>query len=162
MNLLNIVLLMLYSAMIMLWHFEAVFYIDVLYNFMMYGRRLFFRVLEMGLYEVPIFMCLMGFRMDIMFSNCRVVWVMLLINAMFLFQEDTACLRLERYRHLYKLGQHNPASRNGGPISFFVQAGRRWFCSSQKWGSSSPIQARRHTQINTLQSYGFVTSVTNK
>ena len=35
------------------------------------------------------------------------------------FQKDTACTRLECYSHLYKLCQHNPASRDGGPIPFF-------------------------------------------
>ena len=29
-------------------------------------------------------------------------------------------------------------------------------------GTSNPILARRHTQTNTLQSYGFVTFVINK
>ena len=41
------------------------------------------------------------------------------------FQTDTACTRLECYRHLYKLCQHNPTPRDGGPDSVFGQAGRR-------------------------------------
>ena len=49
----------------------------------------------------------------------------------------------------------------------FLQAGRRslslgWLCSSQRRRTSSQILARRHTQTNTHQLYGLVTSVTNK
>ena len=60
-----------------------------------------------------------------------------------------------------------PAPSDGGPILIFGQAGRcslspGWLCSSQKRGTSSQILARPHTQKNTLQSIGFVTSVTNK
>ena len=60
-----------------------------------------------------------------------------------------------------------PAPNDGGPIPFFGQTGRRslppgWLCSSQKRGTSSQIMARRHIQTNTLQSFGFVTSVTNR
>ena len=60
-----------------------------------------------------------------------------------------------------------PVPRVGGPIPFFGQAGRRslppgWLCSSQKRSTSSQIMARRHTQTNTLQSSGFVSSVINK
>ena len=51
--------------------------------------------------------------------------------------------------------------------SVFGQVDRRslppgWLCSSQKRGMSSQILARRHTQIHTVQSFGFVTYVTNK
>ena len=81
-------------------------------------------------------------------------------EAYFRFQKDTACTRLECYRQLYKLCQHNPAPRYEGPNLIFGQAGRRslshgWLCTSQKRGTSSQILARRYTQINTLQSYGF-------
>ena len=53
---------------------------------------------------------------------------------------------------IYKI----PAPRHGGQILFFGHAGRRslppgWLCSSQKWGTSSQIMARPHTQTNTLQ-----------
>ena len=55
----------------------------------------------------------------------------------------------------------------GARFRFFGQAGRRslppgWLCYSQNQGTSSQILARRHTQTNTLQSFGFVTSVINK
>ena len=55
----------------------------------------------------------------------------------------------------------------GTRFRFFGQAGRRslpsdWFGSSQKRGTSSQILARRHTQTNTLQPFGCVTSVINK
>ena len=59
-----------------------------------------------------------------------------------------------------------PCPQRWGPDSIYGQPGRRslhgWLFSSQKRGTSSQILARRHIQINTLQSYGFVTSVTNK
>ena len=60
-----------------------------------------------------------------------------------------------------------PVPRGGGPIPIFGQAGRRslqpgWLCSSQKRGTSSYILVQPHTQTNTLQSFGFVTSVTKK
>ena len=35
-------------------------------------------------------------------------------------------------------------------------------CSSQKWMTTSQILTRPHTQTNTFQSFGFVTSVINK
>ena len=80
------------------------------------------------------------------------------------FQKDTSCLRLECCRHLHKLCLHNFCLHRWGPDSVFWQAGRRslphgWLCSSQKRGTSSKILAPRHTQTNTLQSYGFVTYV---
>ena len=76
-------------------------------------------------------------------------------------QEDTACTRLDCCRNcVYTI----PAPRDGGPIPFFGQAGRRslppgWLCSSQKRGTSSQTLVQQHT--NTLQSFGFVTSVIN-
>ena len=81
-----------------------------------------------------------------------------------LFQEDTACTRLEYCRDLHKLCLHNLCPQRWGPIPFF---GRRslppgWLFSSQKRGTSSQILARPHTQTNILKSFGFVTSVTNK
>ena len=56
--------------------------------FVMYGRKLFIRVLaiteksEMGLYEVPMFMSLSAFGMGIMFANFHECWMILLFNAM--------------------------------------------------------------------------------
>ena len=54
---------------------------------------------------------------------------------------------------LQKSAQSLPP-RDGVPIPFFGQAGRRslppgWLCSSQKLGTSSQILARRYTQTNT-------------
>ena len=51
-----------------------------------------------------------------------------------------------------------PAPRDGDPIPFFGQAGRRylppgWLCSSQKRGTTSQILARRHTHKQTHSSY---------
>ena len=58
---------------------------------------------------------------------------------------------------------HNPCPHIWGPVSVFWSClPPGWFCSSQKRGTSSQILLRRHTQTNTLQSFGFVTSVTNK
>ena len=82
-------------------------------------------------------------------------------------QENTSCTRLDCCGHLHKLCIHNPCPQRWGPDSDFLQVGRRslppgWLYSSQKRGTSSQILARRHTQTNTLQSFGFLTSVTNK
>ena len=66
-------------------------------------------------------------------------------------QEGTACTMLDCCRNLRKSCLHNPCPQRWGPIPFFGQADRRslppgCLCSSQKWGTSSHILARRHTQ----------------
>ena len=60
-----------------------------------------------------------------------------------------------------------PAPRDGGPIPFFEQAGRRslphgWLCSSQKRGTSSQILAQRYTQTNTLHPVKWMSQTINK
>ena len=71
-----------------------------------------------------------------------------------MFQKDTTCTRLEYCRHLHKLCVHNSCPQRWRPDFVFERAGRRslspgWLCYSQKWGTSSQILARRHTQLNT-------------
>ena len=89
------------------------------------------------------------------------------INSVHVVQEDTACTRLDCCRHRHKLCLHNPNPRDGARFRLFGQVVRfslppGWLRSTQKRGTFSQILARRHTQTNTLQSFGFVTFVTNK
>ena len=79
---------MLCSAVIVEWLLLKLCYV-LMYCmlFVMYGIRLCTSVLaitesEMGLYEVTMFMSLLGFGRGIMFANFHVCGMMLLFNAM--------------------------------------------------------------------------------
>ena len=97
-------------------------------------------------------------RMNVMKRKSDPIGKQTMNRGIILFQEDTACTRLECCRHLHKLCLHNPCPQRWGPITFFWQAGRRslpsgWLCSTQKRGrrvKSWPDDTHKHTHSTVI------------
>ena len=97
---LTIVVLMLCSAVIVEWRFfKPCCVLICCMLFVMYGRRLFSRILtmtdrsEIGLYEVPMFMFLLSFGMGIMFANFHIWGMMLYMLLIYVSPRGPMCFR---------------------------------------------------------------------